>query len=74
MWLIDMFTTRNVAPIDRLIRVVPTVAFAWLWWSGMIGGLLAVGLAVPALMLLVTSFTGSCSIYYTLGLSSLRRT
>jgi hypothetical protein len=73
MWLIDMFTTRNVAPIDRLIRVLPTVAVAWLSWGGAIGGWLAVGLALPALMLLVTTFTGSCSVYYTFGLSSLRR-
>lgn len=73
MWLIDMFTTRNVAPIDRGIRVLPTAAVAWLWWSGTIGGALALALAAPALMLLVTTFTGSCSIYYTFGLSSLRR-
>jgi len=73
MWLIDMFTTRNVAPIDRLVRVTPTLAVAWLCWSGSVGGLVAAGLAIPAVMLLVTSLTGSCSIYYTLGLSSLRR-
>lgn len=70
MWLVNMFTTRNVAPIDRLIRATPAVAVGWLWWSGSIGGLLAVGLAALAAMLLATSLTGSCSIYYLLGFST----
>lgn len=73
MWLIDMLTTRNVAPLDRVLRLLPAAAVAWLWWSGTVGDVAAVALAVPALMLVVTSLTGSCSVYYTLGLSTLRR-
>ena len=68
-----VLTTRNVGPIDRALRALPAVAVAVLWAAGVIVGPVAVGLGVLAAMLLLTSATGSCSVYYALGVSTRRR-
>ena len=68
-----MMTTRNVGWLDRVVRILPLVAVAALWTQGAIGGGFALLLAVFAAMLAVTAITGACSIYYMLGLSTLRR-
>ena len=65
-----MLTTKNVAGWDRLLRALPAAFVGWAWYIGLIGGVLASALAVPAVMLLVTSVTGTCSIYYMLGWST----
>ncbi|MEM6898504.1 MAG: DUF2892 domain-containing protein [Pseudomonadota bacterium] len=70
MFLKRMMTTRNVGTFDRVLRAIPAIAVAILWAQGMIGGTLAVVLAIGAIMLLVTALTGACSIYYMLGWST----
>lgn len=54
----------NVAVWDRVLRAVPAVATAALYVTGVIGGGLALALGVASGMLLATSLTGKCSIYY----------
>lgn len=70
MFLKRMMTTRNVGAFDRILRLLPALAVAVLWAQGMIGGPLAIVLAIGAAMLLVTALTGACSIYYMLGWST----
>ncbi|MEM6387700.1 MAG: DUF2892 domain-containing protein [Pseudomonadota bacterium] len=70
MFLKRMMTTRNVGTFDRVLRAIPAVAVAILWAQGVIGGTLAIVLAIGAIMLLVTALTGTCSIYYMLGWST----
>ncbi|XOV83322.1 MAG: DUF2892 domain-containing protein [bacterium] len=70
MFLKKMMTTRNVGTFDRILRALPAIAVAILWAQGVIGGALAMALALGAAMLLVTALTGACSIYYMLGWSS----
>lgn len=70
MFLTRMMTTRNVGVFDRFIRVLPALATAWAWWSGLISGGWLIMALVASGMLLVTSATGACSIYYMLGLST----
>jgi hypothetical protein len=65
----QMFTTKNVAVWDRLLRALPALGVALAWGAGITGSTLVV-LAVMAGMLLVTSVTGTCSIYYMLGWST----
>jgi len=69
----DMMLTRNVGRFDRVLRIVPAVLVAVLWAQGVIGGATAIVLSVLAAMLAVTALTGACSIYYMLGLTTLRR-
>jgi glucose-6-phosphate-specific signal transduction histidine kinase len=68
--IIKMLTTRNVGPIDRILRTLPAILVALAWYTGWIGGLAAILLAAVAGMLLLTSVLGSCSIYYMLGFST----
>jgi len=70
MSLLKALTTRNVGTLDRIIRTFPTVMVAYLYFSGLISGWLGMVLSILALMLLLTSILGSCSIYYFLGVST----
>lgn len=62
----------NVAVWDRVLRAVPAVATAALYAAGAIGGGLALGLGVASGMLLATSLTGKCSVYYAAGAGTRR--
>lgn len=70
MSIFDMFTTRNVGRLDRLLRSVPALLVAVGWYRGWIDGWTAAVLAVLAGMLFMTSILGSCSIYHMLGFST----
>jgi hypothetical protein len=65
-----MMTTRNVGNFDRLVRVLPSVAVVWFAYAGQLQGAAVWVLGIVSAMLLVTSLTGSCSIYYLLGFST----
>lgn len=70
-WLIRANTTRNLAVWDRGIRVLFPFVIGALWIAGAVSTAVAISLGVLALMLLPTAFTGACSIYYGLGVSTL---
>jgi hypothetical protein len=70
-WLIRANTTRNLAVWDRGIRVLLPLVIGALWVAGAVSTAVAIPLGVLALMLLPTAFTGACSIYYALGVSTL---
>ncbi|MBL0726610.1 DUF2892 domain-containing protein [Piscinibacter sp. HJYY11] len=65
-----MMTTRNVGTLDRFARALPSVAVASFVYTGQLQGAAAWVLGIISAMLLVTSLTGSCSIYYLLGFST----
>lgn len=67
-----LFLTRNVAGWDRILRLLPAALSAWAFTQGYIAAALAIGMGVVSAMLLVTSLTGTCSIYGLFGLSTLR--
>lgn len=68
-----LFFTKNVAWWDRILRLLPAVVALWAYASNYLTGPLAVTFAGISAMLLVTSLTGTCSIYGLFGLSTLRR-
>ena len=70
MSFIKMLTTKNVGPLDRVVRTLPAIAVVLAWYGGLITGWLAIALAIAVGMLLLTSMLGSCSIYYMLGFST----
>lgn len=70
--LIAANTTRNLAGWDRVVRLVLPFAVGGLWLAGALPAVAAIPLAILALMLLPTAFTGACSIYHLLGVSSRR--
>jgi hypothetical protein len=70
MSLFNALKTRNVGKLDRFIRSFPAAIVAYLYFTGDISGWFGVLLGILAMMLLVTSLTGACSVYYFLGLST----
>jgi hypothetical protein len=66
----SMLTTRNVGTFDRFLRLLPTPIVGTCIFAGLLSGPLAWGLGIVAAMLLMTTVTGSCSIYYMLGYST----
>lgn len=70
MFLTRMMTTKNVGALDRALRALPALATFAAWWSGLLSGAWLLAALFASGMLLVTSLTGACSIYYMLGLST----
>ena len=68
-----LFLTRNVADWDRILRLLPAAIALWAFFQGLMVGPLAIAFGVVSAMLLVTSLTGTCSIYGLLGLSTYRK-
>lgn len=65
-----MLTTRNVGTIDRVLRIVIGAALVLAAWRLALPTWGAVLLAVAGVMTALTGATGSCSIYYMLGIST----
>jgi len=68
--LIAANTTRNLASWDRILRALLPVAVGGLWLADILPTVAAIPLGILALTLLPTAFTGACSIYYVLGIST----
>jgi hypothetical protein len=64
---------RNVGSFDRIVRAIFALSVPVLYLSGLIDGTAALILGVLAALILRTSVTGKCGIYYGLGLSTYRR-
>jgi len=69
-WLVAANTTRNLGRWDRILRLLLPFAVLALWAADILPTWAAVPLGIFTLMLVPTSFTGACSIYYTLGWST----
>lgn len=62
--------TRNMGTFDRLLRTIVALVIGYLWWTGTISGGLGVGLAILAVVLLLTSAISFCPLYRPLRLST----
>lgn len=60
----------NMGMVDRAARAALAATFAVLWYMGVIGGALAIALAVLAAAFLLTSFFGYCPLYRPFGFST----
>lgn len=63
---------RNVGTADRVVRALLALSVPALYLTGVIGGLAAIVLGVLTILILRTSLTGKCGIYYGLGISTSR--
>lgn len=64
---------QNMGTVDRTIRILIALAVGVLYFTGRIGGTLAVVLGLFAAVFVVTSFIGTCPLYIPLGLSTRRK-
>lgn len=62
--------TLNMGTADRTIRIIVAVGIAILYFTGAIGGTLAIVLGIVAVVFLLTSAAGSCPAYLPFGLST----
>lgn len=62
--------TQNMGTVDRTIRILIAIVIAGLYFTGRIGGTLAIVLGIFAAVFVVTSFLGSCPLYIPLGIST----
>ncbi|MEO8195445.1 MAG: DUF2892 domain-containing protein [Thermoanaerobaculia bacterium] len=65
--------TQNMGTVDRMLRIAVAIAVAALYFTGRIGGMLAIVLGLFAAVFVVTSFIGTCPLYLPLGISTRKR-
>jgi hypothetical protein len=63
----------NMGTADRGIRILAVVVVAALYFTGRIGGTLAIVLGIMAVVFLLTSVVGFCPAYLPFGFSTRRR-
>lgn len=61
---------KNMGTIDRVVRAFIAVVVAILYFTGVIGGTLAIVLGVVAVVFLATSLVSTCPLYLPFGLST----
>ena len=54
---------KNMGTVDRLIRTLIAIGIGVLYFTGIIGGVLAIVLGIVAVVFLLTSFMGHCPGY-----------
>lgn len=64
---------KNMSNTDRVIRVILTVIFSYLYLSGSLGGFLGLVLFILGIVFLFTSITSYCPIYHMIGLRTLKK-
>jgi DUF2892 family protein len=62
--------TKNMGTADRVIRILAAIGIAMLYFTGSIGGVLAIVLGVVGIVFLATSLVGFCPAYVPLGIST----
>jgi hypothetical protein len=54
---------KNLGSLDRIIRVIVAIVFAYLYFSGTVTGLLGIILLVLGIVFLLTSLVSFCPLY-----------
>ena len=68
-----MKLNKNMGTADRLIRVVLAILFGYLYFSGIVGGVLGIILLVVGIVFILTSVVSWCPIYALFNISSLKK-
>ena len=64
--------TQNMGSLDRILRTLAALVVGVLYATGTLGGTTALVLGVVAVAFLLTSFVGTCPLYFPIGLSTRR--
>ena len=64
---------RNMSDLDRVLRVIVAAVFAYLYFGGVVTGVLGVSLVVLAGILVLTSILAFCPLYAPVGFSTYKR-
>jgi hypothetical protein len=63
---------RNMSNLDRIIRVVLAVVFAYLYFGGIVTGTLGIILVILGVVFLLTSIVAFCPLYLPFKISTLK--
>ena len=63
---------RNMSNLDRIIRIILAALFAYLYFGGIVTGVLGIILVVLGVVFLLTSIVGFCPLYALLKISTLK--
>ena len=63
---------KNLHSIDRLVRIILALVFAFLIFSGILTGAAGIVLGILAIVFLATGVISFCPIYKVLGISTLK--
>lgn len=63
---------RNMSNLDRIIRAIVAVLFAYLYFGGIVTGGLGIVLVVVGAVLLLTAIIGFCPLYVLFKISTLK--
>ncbi|MFL7812974.1 MAG: DUF2892 domain-containing protein [Anaerolineales bacterium] len=64
---------KNMSSTDRWIRVLIALVFGYLYFSGIVGGVLGIILLVVGIVFILTSVVSWCPIYALFNISSLKK-
>lgn len=64
---------KNIGSADKVIRLIIALVALILYFSGVNTGIIGIILIVFAVILILTSFIGSCPLYLPLGLNTIRK-
>ena len=64
---------KNMGSADRIIRTIVALLVAVLYFTGVISGTIAIVLGVLAVIFILTSLVGTCPLYLTVGLSTIKK-
>jgi hypothetical protein len=61
---------KNMGTIDRTVRILAALGVGVLYFTGVIGGVVALVLGAIAVVFVATSLVGSCPLYRPLGVDT----
>lgn len=61
---------KNMGNVDRVIRILLTVVFVSLYYTGIVTGTLGIALVALGVIFTLTSFVSFCPIYAIVGINS----
>ena len=64
---------KNMGSLDRTVRIVVAVVFAYLYFGGVVGGVLGIILLVLGIVFLLTSFISFCPLYLPFKISTTKK-
>ena len=64
---------KNIGTVDRAIRIILALLIGGLYAASIISGTTAIILLAVAVVLIATSFIGTCPLYLPFGLSTLKK-
>jgi len=64
---------KNMGTVDRIVRLVIAAVIAVLYFTGTLSGLPALILGILAVIFIITSLLGSCTLYVLFGISTRKK-